>query len=362
MKIPPAGRLVSYSPCPSFRQNGARICFPCPTEKGFVMTAFAALSPAPHAAIRPNVAGRTMRAVLIGHGVVGGGVAERLPVGVALQAIVVRTRRDACPKGVPVFTDIAEALSLKPDLVIEALPGGALAEQVIERAVDQGAHVVSANKAVLARRGDLVETARAKGRRVLYSAAVGGGVPVLETLAAARGKGREIIGVKGVVNGTSNFVLDRLASGQSLDEAVKAAQEAGFAEADPSADLDGDDAAAKLSLIARTAWGIEIDPDTIARQSIRDLAPGFAAKAAREGRKLRQVARLARSGGGVHAAIRLDLVDADSVFYRTRDEGNAVVIQLQDAPGIVLTGKGAGRVPTAASMIGDIRRLLAERR
>lgn len=326
------------------------------------MTGYAALRSAPFTATPLAVPGRKMRAVLMGHGVVGGGVADRLPAGIDLQAIVVRTRRDACPKGVPVFTDPADALALKPDLVIEALPGGAFAESVIAQAVEQGANVVSANKEVLARRPDLVEAARAKGRHVLSSAAVGGGVPVLETLAAARAKGREIIGVKGVVNGTSNFVLDRLAGGQSLDDAVKAAQDAGFAEADPSADLDGDDAAAKLSLIARTAWGIEIAPDTIARQSIRDLAPGFAAKAAREGRRLRQVARLARSGGGVHGAVRLDLVDADSVFYRTRDEGNAVLIQLENAPGIVLTGKGAGRVPTAASMIGDIRRLLAGQR
>ncbi|MFN3834452.1 MAG: homoserine dehydrogenase [Glycocaulis sp.] len=326
------------------------------------MTGLAALSPASHAALRPVPAGRPMRAVLIGHGVVGGGVAERLPAGIDLQAIVVRTRRDACPRGVPVFTNPEDALSLNPELVIEALPGGAFAESVIERAVAAGAHVVSANKEVLARRGDLAAAARAKGRALLCSAAVGGGVPVLETIASVRTRGREITGIKGVLNGTSNFVLDRLAAGQSLESAVSAAQEAGFAEADPSADLDGDDAAAKLCLIARAAWGVELDPGSVARQSIRDLAPGLAAKAAREGRRVRQLARLARAGGGVHAAVRLDLVDADSVFYRTRDEGNAVVIQLQDAPGIVLTGKGAGRVPTAASMIGDIRRLLAERR
>ncbi len=326
------------------------------------MTTFATLGSAPYASLRTERTGRAMRAVLIGHGVVGAGVASRLPGGVALKAIVVRSRRNTCPKGVPVFTDPAEALALRPDLVIEALPGGALAEEVIERAVALGAHVVSANKAVLARRGDLVETARAKGRSLLYSAAVGGGVPVLETLESIRAKGREITSIKGVLNGTSNFVLDRLAAGQSLDEAVTAAQEAGFAEADPGADLDGDDAAAKLCLIARTGWGITLDPDTIARQSIRDLAPGFVAKAAREGRRVRQVARIARAGGGIHAAVRLECVDADSVFYRTRDEGNAVLVALQGAPGLVLTGKGAGRVPTAASMIGDIRRLLAEQR
>lgn len=326
------------------------------------MTGFAAIRTSPQSSVLASRRNGGMRAILVGQGVVGGGVAERLPAGIDLQAIVVRSQRANSPRNIPVFTDPAEALALKPELVIEALPGGAVAEAVIEQAVAAGAHVVSANKAVLARRGDLVKAANAKGRKLLYSAAVGGGVPVLETLESTRRRGRTVLGVKGVVNGTSNFVLDRLASGQSLEDAVSEAQAAGFAEADPSADLDGHDAAAKLCLIARTAWGIEIDPATIARQSIRDLTPGLAAKAAREGRKLRQVARLARSGGGIHGAVRLELVDADSVFYRTHEEGNAVLIQLEDAPGIVLTGKGAGRVPTAASMIGDIKRLIAERR
>ena len=91
-----------------------------------------------------------------------------------------------------------------------------------------------------------------------------------------------------------------------------------------------------------------------------NLAPGFAAKAAREGLRIRQIGRLARSGGGVHAAVRLEAVSADSVFYRVEREGNGVVIALKDAPGVILTGKGAGGVPTAASMAADIARLLAE--
>jgi homoserine dehydrogenase len=322
--------------------------------------AMAPLDYAPTHLSTTAVRSRPMRAVLLGCGTVGNALTARLPHGVAIDAIAVRRWRDLGKGTVRVLDSLDAALDLAPDLVIEALPGCAGAERALERAVEAGAHVVSANKAVIARRPDLERAAKARGRAFLYSAAVGGGVPVLETIGALNARGREITTVKGVFNGTSNFVLDRLAKGETLDNSVRAAQDAGFAEADPSADLDGDDAAAKLVLTARTAWGIDVDPASIARQSIRDLAPGFAAKAAREGLRIRQVGRLARSGGGVHAAVRLEAVGADSVFYRVEREGNGVVIALKDAPGVILTGKGAGGTPTAASMAGDIARLVAE--
>lgn len=321
----------------------------------------APLDNAPNLIASPLVRGRAMRAVLLGCGTVGSALTARLPQGVALEAVAVRRWRETGPGPVRVLDSLDAALDLAPELVIDALPGSTEAEHALERAVAAGAHIVSANKAVIARRPDLERTARAKGRLFLYSAAVGGGVPVLETVSALIARGREITTVKGVFNGTSNFVLDRLARGESLDSAVRAAQEAGFAEADPSADLDGDDAAAKLVLTARTAWGVELDPAAIARQSIRDLAPGFVAKAAREGLRVRQIGRLARSGGGTHAAVRLETVSPDSAFYRVEREGNGVVIALKDAPGVILTGKGAGGAPTAASMAGDIARLVAER-
>lgn len=307
-----------------------------------------------------TVRSRPMRAVLLGCGTVGSALRARLPQGVAIEAIAVSRWRDLGKGPVRVLDSLDAALDLAPDLVIDALPGCAGAETALERAVQAGAHIVSANKAVIARRPDLERAAKEKGRAFLYSAAVGGGVPVLETVSALNARGREITTVKGVFNGTSNFVLDRLAKGEALDDAVRAAQAAGFAEADPSADLDGDDAAAKLVLTARAAWGVDLDIQAIARQSITDLAPGFAAKAAREGLRIRQVGRLARSGGGVHAAVRLEAVGADSVFYRVEREGNGVVIALKDAPGVILTGKGAGGAPTAASMAGDIARLVAE--
>lgn len=304
----------------------------------------------------PCIEPRPMRAIMLGCGVVGGGVIDHLPEGIELVGVLARTPRPGGIAGAPVFSDADAVFALKPDLVVEALPGGAAAEALLERAVEARCHVITANKDVAARRPDLVRRARS----FACSAAVGGGAPVLETVQRLSETGNALSRVRGVLNGTSNFVLDRLARGEALDSAVKAAQEAGFAEADPSADLDGLDAANKLALIAREAWGVELNPAEIDTQSISDLPTdaGFRAKA--DGRVLRQVASLSRSPLGVKARVRLEALSLDDPLARTRDEGNCVVLSPERGAVVIVSGKGAGRGPTAASVIGDVRRLLSK--
>lgn len=305
---------------------------------------------------------RPMRAIMLGCGVVGGGVIERLPDGIELVGILTRTPRPEGVSGYPVFTDPDAVFALKPQLVIEALPGGAVAEALVERAVREGCHIVTANKDVAARRPDLVAETRAAGRTFSCSSAVAGGAPVLETVARLRDSGAKVGRVRGVLNGTSNFVLDRLANGRSLDASVKEAQEAGFAEADPSADLDGLDAANKLALIAREAWGVELDPASIPTASIRDL-PGHVLYAARQdGRRIRQVGCLTRSVAGVRAQVRLEALPLNDPLSRARAEGNVVVLLPERGAEVIVAGKGAGRLPTAGSLIGDLNRLIKAQR
>lgn len=314
-----------------------------------------AFSPAP-SQVRP------MRAIMLGCGVVGGGVIERLPDGIELVGILTRTPRPDGISGYQVYTDADAIFALKPDLVIEALPGGAEAEALVERAVREGCHVVTANKDVAARRPDLVKATKAAGRTFACSSAVGGGAPVLETVARLRESGVKVGRVRGVLNGTSNFVLDRLASGRNLDASVKEAQDAGFAEADPSADLDGLDAANKLALIAREAWGVDLDPASIPTASIRDL-PAHVLDAARlEGRRVRQVGCLSRSVSGVRAEVRLEALPLSDPLARARAEGNVVVLLPERGAEVIVAGKGAGRLPTAGSLIGDLNRLLKAKR
>jgi homoserine dehydrogenase len=298
----------------------------------------------------------------MGCGVVGGGVLELCPQDIRIEAVLARTARPAGLNGLPVFTDADALFALEPDLVIDALPGDAEAEALVERAVQAGCHVVTANKRTAARRPDLVKTARAKGSTFACASAVGGGAPVLETAERLTAEGQRIARVRGVLNGTSNFVLDRLTAGDALESAVAAAQEAGFAEADPSADLDGLDAAHKLVLIARAAWGVDLDPDEIKAESISHLPAGTANDVARGGRVLRQVARLGRTVSGVSASVRLEALEQDDPLARTRNEGNAVLFTPERGVGTLVTGKGAGRLPTASSLVGDLHRLCQARR
>lgn len=300
-----------------------------------------------------------MRAVLLGCGVVGGGVLDFCPPGIRIEAILAQTHRPEGLNGIPVFTDAEALFALEPDLVIDTLPGHAQAELLLDRAVYAGCHIVTANKRTAARRPDLIKAAQAQGRSFAYSSAVGGGGPVLETAAALTKDGHRLARVRGVLNGTSNFVLDRLSKGESFQSAVEAAQAAGFAEADPSADLDGLDAAHKLVLIARAAWGVDINPDAIKTESIRHLPAGTARRVAQSDQILRQVGRLSRTASGVTASVRLEALDHDDPLSRTRDEGNAVVFTPEHGHPTLVTGKGAGRIPTAASLAGDLSRLVS---
>lgn len=305
---------------------------------------------------------RPLRAVLLGCGTVGGGVMraleKTLPGEVTLEAILVSRHRKGRGPG-RYFTEADSLFATGPDLVIDCLPDGGLAESLLDRALGVGADIVSANKAVIARRPDLAQRAAERGLILRHSAAVGGELPVLETLARLKRERREVISVAGVLNGTSNFVLDRLGEGASLSTAVAAAQALGFAEADPSADLEGRDAAAKLTLISRAAFGR--DPDNISLDPIDDTTPRCVRESAACGYRIRQVASLKRTGDAVEASVALTPRPAGDPLGDARDEENAVRIVCGDGDAILLTGRGAGREATAASVLADIRAILAER-
>ena len=325
------------------------------------MSIVAALDYTPvHAAPRPKGRQR-VRAVLLGCGTVNAGVLEQLGQmedRIEVAAIVTRKPRSGGDERHAWLTDGKAAFDTGPDLVIEALPDGATAEKLLDLAVERGIHVISANKAVIARRPDLEARARRNGTDFIYSAAVGGGVPVLETISRLRASGETVETVRGVLNGTSNFVLGLLENGTGFDDAIAAAQAAGFAEADPSADIDGLDAAAKLALIARKAFDVAPDAYTIPTDRLSSLS-GEQVRGAREnGLRYRQVAELAWHDGRLSAQVRLEALREDHGLARTENEENAVEIRCRSGLRISLHGRGAGQAPTAGAVIGDVRALL----
>ena len=232
-----------------------------------------------------------LRVALLGCGSVGAGVLALLQEQPELFEIGPVLVRDVSRHHEPaLFTDkLEDALACDPDVLIELIGGTDLAAEAMHSALARGAQVVTANKAAVARHWDSLHACAARfGGSLRFSAAVGGGAPVIETLRRLDGS---VIAVEGVMNGTCNYLLARLAEGWRFDQALAKAQELGFAEADPSADVDGHDAADKLSILAREAFGVALLPQFILKHSLRDLVEGAAREALDRGEVLKQVGR-----------------------------------------------------------------------
>jgi homoserine dehydrogenase len=213
--------------------------------------------------------------------------------------------------------------------------------------------VVSANKQLLALDPDLLRPAvDADVRDLVCSASVGGGVPALETVAAVLGR-EPIVAIEGVLNGTCNFVLDRCAEGTDLNDAVAEAQAIGLAEADPHLDVSGLDCVYKLALLASQAFDRPVAPGDIQCEGLDRLTTSRIAAAREQGRVLKLVAEARRSGGTVIARVEVrDLAPGDPLAT-CRGEGNILLVETSGGRRVRVEGKGAGRWPTAVSVVGD---------
>jgi homoserine dehydrogenase len=223
----------------------------------------------------------------------------------------------------------------------------------MRHALLNGAHVVTANKAAVAKHWDSLHACALRGGGELrFSAAVGGGAPIIETLRRLEGS---IVSLEGVMNGTCNYLLSRLGEGWKLEDALKKAQELGYAEADPAADLDGDDAAQKLSILIREAFGVALLPERIAKHSLRDLPPGAAREALERGEALKQVGRChLLADGSIEAEVQVVALPLSHPLAGAHNEENRFLVTCADGTVTKVLGKGAGRWPTATAVFADV--------
>jgi homoserine dehydrogenase len=289
-----------------------------------------------------------LRVGLLGHGTVGAGVAALLhdyPEVFSLAGVAVRNPKShstLSPENT--WTDSVALARFGADIIVESMGGVETSRRALLAALKRGAHVVTANKTLLARDGQALETlASEKGCQLRASASVGAALPLLE--AAARSADGAVRSVQGILCGTANFVLERLEFGDSLPAAIAEAQSRGLAEADPSRDLDGRDAADKLCVVAAVLGGPPLEPDHVQRDEIgrETLTPGA-----------RQVATLRRCGDGWEASVRLLTPQKDSFLIQARGEQNAAIIEREDGSHELLLGTGAGRWPTAEAVMADL--------
>ena len=242
------------------------------------------------------------------------------------------------------------------DVVVELIGGTDPAGDLVKAALAAGKPVVTANKLLLA------SDVQLEGHRALrYSAAVGGAVPALEAVRALADNGR-IVSLSGVLNGTCNYILDRIAAGCSWEQAVAEAQANGFAEQDPSADVSGSDTVCKLRLLARRAFP-DVDAHYVSATGIDAIDPDWVQSAARDGGRARLVGTAQLADGRVHLEVKPTLVDSSHPFAQIRNEENCLLIDTGGSESQqVWTGRGAGRWPTTAAVMADLFDLSRELR
>lgn len=308
---------------------------------------------------------KRVRIGLLGCGTVGGGFVrlvaherERIRTRFGLELEIARILvRDLEKERPGVDRDLLTTCALEVidddcDLVVEVVGGVHTAGTFVRRAIARGRHIVTANKALLAASGsELFDAAARNGVGIGFEASVCGGVPVIGAL--RRGlAGDSIESVSGVLNGTSNYVLCRMAEGLGLAEAVLCAQEAGFAEADPSLDIGGDDAVQKLAILAQVAFDAPVRRASVT--GITDVTPDDVERARAAGCVFRQVAEASRVAGGVTLVVEPRRVPLAHPLARVIDEQNAVIIRGRAVGEVVLSGRGAGSMPTAAAVLSDV--------
>jgi homoserine dehydrogenase len=308
------------------------------------------------------------RVALLGFGTVGAAVARRLtapesgvPSNIQLTHIVDRRageKRASLPSdGVVWTTSVDEALHSGADVVVEAIGGVEPAAEWIRAALLAGKSVVTANKQVVARYGQtLLTLASRQGRQLRFEAAVGGAMPIVRAIGEGLA-GDRITRLSAILNGTTNAVLSQMEStGCALEDAVRDAQARGYAEADPSADLDGHDARAKLAILCALAFGLRVDPAQIDVTSSASIGVADFARARRRGATIRQLAHADydRATATLTAWVAPVEVDASSIFARAIGPQNAALITGEHSGEIGIFGAGAGGDATAVAVIGDI--------
>ncbi|HEY2974633.1 MAG TPA: homoserine dehydrogenase [Pyrinomonadaceae bacterium] len=302
-----------------------------------------------------------LRVALLGCGTVGGGVYQRLAAMPELFTVVgvgTRTGKGPSAVGVPSNLDTSdlEALVERPcDVVVELIGGTKRAAALVESSLRLGRNVITANKALMASTdGDALEIlAEEAGASLRYSAAVGGVLPALETVNRAKMVG-PLKGFSGVLNGTCNFVLDRIAAGASMSTAVRDAQDLGYAEAQPQFDLSGIDAAQKLILLTRAAFGISPRLESIPRKGIEELNNQKLRQAEQQGQVIRLVARCYVSEKGIESRVEPIALPLNHPLAQTHGAENCLLIEPEVGEPWVISGTGAGRWPTTEAVMADL--------
>lgn len=313
---------------------------------------------------------RTINVGLVGLGTVGSGVIEiltrhadhfrtRAGVDLALVRCADRNPDRARDLGLAegVFTTDAADIINDPaiDIVIELIGGTGAARDVVLDSLAAGKAVVTANKALMATHGrEVMDAAEAHGVDILFEAAVGGGIPIIGPLKHSL-VSNEIQAVYGIVNGTTNYMLTRMSEdGLDYETALAEAQARGFAEADPTADVDGLDAAAKIAILASIAFNSRVTFADVPAEGIRSITPGDIAYARETGHEIKLVAVGKRTPAGIDVRVQPSMIRATHPLAKVNGVYNAIYVVGDSVGETMFFGEGAGSLPAASAVVGDV--------
>lgn len=298
---------------------------------------------------------------ILGLGTVGSGVVKLLASDARFRIkwVAVRDKtktRDVDLGSIRVTDQPSDVVNdTEVEIVIEVAGGIAHIYESIKQAIANGKHIVTANKEMIARHGsEIFQLAHRNNVTVLFEAAVGGGIPLISTL--QRGlQANEISSVAGILNGTTNYILTAMASsGQSFDEALAGAQQLGFAEADPTNDVEGFDVAYKITILASLAFGRFVDADSVHRQGITRISALDIAMAAEFGYRIKMIGLARRGDGCLDVRAHPMLVPVHHQLASVEGANNAIFISGSAVGEVMLVGPGAGQMPTASAVVGDL--------
>ena len=316
---------------------------------------------------------RNLRVAILGGGSVGAQVANllitrgeefaaRAGAGLEVVGVAVRNLDGKRDTDIPqhLLTTDAESLILGADIVVELIGGIEPARTYILTALNSGADVITANKAVLANHGpELFDAAEQVGAQLYYEAAVGGAIPIIRPLRDSLA-GDRVSRILGIVNGTTNFILDRMdTEGDTLEDALAEATRLGYAEADPTADVEGYDAAQKAAILASLAFHTTVPLDAVHREGMTTVTHDQVLAARKAGYVVKLLAiceRITDADGveGVSARVHPALVPLSHPLAAVHGANNAVFVEAEAAGSLVFYGAGAGGIQTASAVLGDV--------
>ncbi|EDY85417.1 homoserine dehydrogenase [gamma proteobacterium HTCC5015] len=310
-----------------------------------------------------------VRIGLLGVGTVGSGTvnvlkrnAEEIERRTGRQILVTRAaarnpdKLAADPEGIELGTDLESVVDADDvDVVVELIGGYEPARSLVLRAIENGKHVVTANKALIALHGDEIFAAAAqKGVSVAYEAAVAGGIPIIKSVREGLA-GNRIEWLVGIINGTGNFILSEMSEkGREFDGVLKEAQELGYAEADPTFDIEGTDAAHKLTILASIAFGVPLQFDACYTEGISKLSPQDVKYAAELGYTVKHLGVARREDNGIELRVHPTLIPEKRLLANVNGVMNAVVVKADAVGPTLYYGAGAGAEPTASAVVADI--------